>query len=321
MLIRPNDPFIRYTGRWYITETDAYSTANGNYLEFCFEGNTAVIHYDIDNCVSPFPHVYVRVDNGAFIETVIDKYLRISVEQGAHKVQIILKSSYEYQNRWTEPIEAKVDIIGIEAESFLPLEKDDRPTIEFIGDSITEGTLVDPQYKYHNDRRDLVYMNDSIAGYAWQTAKMLNMRLITMGYGSLGSTKGGSGGVPPVEESYPFFCENLPMPSANADIIVINHGTNDHHSDNETFKKAYASFLRSVRERNKKSIIICIAPFIGWFTQEVGEVVASHNEKYKDSVHYVDTTGWISPDPMHPLRDACVNIAKRLAKIIDDVYR
>ena len=318
MLIKPNDTLIRYTGRWYVDENEAWSSANGNYLEFCFRGDTAVIHYNIGNCVHPFPHVAVRVDGGAYVETVIDRFLRISADEGNHIVQIVLKSSLELQNRWILPLEAKVGILGIEAESFLHLPEDIRPTIEFIGDSITEGTMVDTQYKYRGDKTDLVYMNDSLAGYAWLTAKELDMRPVIMGYGCLGITKGGAGGIPPVEQAYPFYAEGLPKTSANADVIVINHGTNDMKAEREVYKEAYLSFLGSVRDRNKSSRIFCIAQFNGFYTEEVREVVASHNERRGDRVVFVDTTGWTTPKPMHPLRETCKDISKRLAKIIKE---
>ena len=56
MFIRPNHPYIRYTGRWNLTDSEAVSTANGNYAEFAFSGDTAVIEFGIEDCVIPFPH-------------------------------------------------------------------------------------------------------------------------------------------------------------------------------------------------------------------------------------------------------------------------
>ena len=320
MIIKPCDELIRYTGRWRVDENEAISTANGNYLEFCFKGDNALISYNIDDCQRPFPHVYIRVDGGAYVETAIDRYLRISAEYGVHKVELVLKSSLELQSRWAEPLVSKVGVLGIEAEDSLPLPEDKRPIIEFIGDSITEGTMTDTQYRYYGTKDDLVYMNDSVAGYPWQTAKALDMRLVTMGYGCLGVTKGGAGGIPPAEEAYPFYSEGYPMPSQNADIIVINHGSNDMKAERELYRNAYESFLDSVRERNRESLIFCIAPFVGVLSKEVSEAVESHNKRTGDRVVYVDTTDWIPPRPLHPLREACVDIGKRLAKIIEEEY-
>ena len=143
MIISPNDPLIRYTGRWYVSETEAVSTANGSYVEFAFSGDTAVIEFDIDDCVAPYPHIYMSVDEGAKVEVPLDKYIRITVEEGNHTVQMILKSSVESQQRWFAPLQSKTAIRTLEADAFLPLAPDTRPVIEFLGDSITEGVSID----------------------------------------------------------------------------------------------------------------------------------------------------------------------------------
>ena len=48
---------------------------------------------DIDRF--PFPHVYISVDGGAKIEVTIDRFVRISADEGEHKVLVIMKSSVE----------------------------------------------------------------------------------------------------------------------------------------------------------------------------------------------------------------------------------
>lgn len=319
MFLSPDHFLIRYTGRWYVTPEEVSSTANGNYLEYCFVGDTSVIHFNTEHCQQPFPHVYICVDAGAYIEAPIHGRLRISAEPGTHTVQLVLKSSLESQNRWTEPLVAKVGITGIEADAFLPLPPDDRPVIEFIGDSITEGTLVDGEDDWTAEK--LIYMNDALAGYAWRTAKLLNMRPVTMGYGRLGTTIEGNGGVPPAEQSYPCYFQDHPMPCANADVIVINYGTNDNRNGAEVFKPAYARFLASVRARNTDAVIFCIAPFGGFLNQETLDVVLEHNRKYNDNIHHIDTAGWTTPVPTHPLRDTCKDLSKRLAAEIKKVLQ
>lgn len=311
MLLAPNSDQIRYTGRWYATPEEVCSTANGNYLEYRFAGSTSVIQFNMQHCQHPVPHVCIRVDAGAYVEAPICDRLRITADPGEHTVQMVLKSSLEYQNRWEDPPVAKVGVTGIEADEFLPLPPDDRPVIEFIGDSITEGVLVDGERE--NTPEQFLYLNDSLAGYAWLTAKELNMRPVTMGYGRLGTTREGNGGVPPVEQAYPFYFQGHPMPCANADVIVINHGTNDKQNGADAFKPAYASFLASVRARNEKAVIFCVAPFCGCFDQETLDVVTEHNRKYNDHVHHINTAGWTTSTPVHPLRATCKELSKRLA--------
>lgn len=316
MIIKPNSEFIRYTGRWNVKETEAVSTANGNYIEFAFKGGEAVIGFETKNCKSPFPHVFISVDNGARIEVPIERFIRISAEPGEHYVQIIMKSSIETQHRWYRPVMSKVGLLDIEADDFVKLPEDNRKVIEFIGDSITEGVAIDMQYEHYGINTDMLFWDDSTAGYAWLTAKALGLRPVTMGYGSLGTTATGAGNVPPVEKSYPFYSDGEPMESVNADYILINHGTNDRSADKDEFKKAYYSFLKSVRERNINSKIISLTPFSGCLAKEIEETVTKYNAENNDDVFYIDSTGWIEPEPIHPTREGHKIVSKHLVEIL-----
>ena len=318
MIIKCNNNKIRYTGRWNVTEVSATSTANGNYFEFMYSGECAVIVFDTSYARVPFPHIYISVDGGANIEVSLDRYIRISAEEGEHKVCVILKGSVETQHRWFAPIEAKVSLLAIEADEFLDLPEDTRPIIEFLGDSITEGISIDVGYSNYGNNEDMVYWDDSTAGYAWRTAKLLNFRPIIMGYGCLGTTKGGAGGVPPVAESYKYYSNGYEMESQQADFIVINHGTNDRGADKEIFKRRYFEFLDIVRERNPLSKIISLTPFSGCLAKEIKEVVEKYNREKDDGIFYIDTTGWIEPEPIHPLRSGHKTVSEKLSKIIKE---
>ena len=93
MVIKPNNKKIRYTGRWNVKESTATSTANGNYFEFMYSGECVVIGFDTSYLRVPFPHIYISVDGGANIEVSLDRFIRISAEEGIHKVCVVLKSS------------------------------------------------------------------------------------------------------------------------------------------------------------------------------------------------------------------------------------
>ena len=111
MIIKPDSDKIRYTGRWNVREDSAVSTANGNYFEFMYSGECAVIGFDVSDLKVAFPHLYISVDDGAKIEVTVDRFIRISADEGNHKVGVILKSSVEQQRRWFAPIEAKVALL------------------------------------------------------------------------------------------------------------------------------------------------------------------------------------------------------------------
>lgn len=330
MLLSPNSPYIRYTGRWNVSESEAVSTANGSYAEFAFSGECAVVEFGIDHCTVPFPRVYISADGGADIEVPLDKFIRISApggnsipaEDGEHTVRIILKGSVELQNRWLHPLEAAVAICSIEADAFLPLPEDSRPVIEFLGDSITEGISIDVErrFAHYGGSRDMVFWDDSTAGYAWLTAKALNLRPVIMGYGCLGTTRMGAGNIPDVCESYPYYSDGCPMESADADFIVINHGTNDRSADRETFFRQYRRLLEVVRARNPQAKIIALTPFCGALAEEICEIVDAFNRETGDDVFYISTAGWIAPEPLHPTREGHKTVARNLAAILRDKF-
>lgn len=318
MFIKPDHPYIRYTGRWNVSENEAVSTANGNYAEFTFSGDTAVIEFGMDDCTVPVPHVFIAVDGGARVEVPLEKYIRISAEEGKHTVQIILKSSVETQNRWCRPLQAATALRSLEADAFLPLPEDNRKTIEFLGDSITEGISIDNNGKYtrYGSHLDMVFWDDSTAGYAWLTAKALDLRPVIMGYGCLGTTRAGAGGVPPAAQSYPYSMDGCPLAPSHADFIVINHGTNDRGADREVFMKAYQDLLQLVRQLNPASQIIALTPFCGALAEEILTVVDTFNRKQNDHVFYINTAGWISPEPLHPTREGNKTVCRHLTEIM-----
>ncbi|MBE6614815.1 MAG: hypothetical protein E7631_05885 [Ruminococcaceae bacterium] len=318
MIVSSNYPLIRYTGRWCVSDTEAVSTATGSYAEFAFSGDTAVIEFDINDCVTPYPHVYISIDEGAKVEVPLDKYIRITAEEGNHSVQIILKSSMESQQRWFAPLQSKISIRTIEADEFLPLPPDTRPLIEFLGDSITEGVSIDNigVYSRYGSYMDMVYLNDAVAGYAWLTAKALNLRPVIIGYGSLGVTRSGSGNVPPASQSYPYYKDGYPAEPISADFVVINHGTNDINASAYTFKQAYQSLLLLVRQRNPNAHIIALTPFNGTLAEEIRSAVENFNNEWDDSVFYINSTGWIPPSPIHPKREGHRIVSRYLSDIL-----
>lgn len=322
MIIKANDSHIRYTGRWNVKGELATSSANGNYFEFGFVGECAQIAFKTENLVAPFPIIYIIVDNGALVSTPLDRYHRITCESGGkHHVKVMMKSSLEKANRWPHPLQSAVMLIGIEADGFYDLPEDNRPKIEFIGDSITEGIAIDViEGTYHGEEHLPVHYNDSAADYSYLTAKALNFRPYSMGYGRLGICTVGNGDIPPVINAYGYYSDGEPMESVNADYIVINHGANDNWADSELFTDEYVKFLAYVRERNEKSVIIALTPFGGYKADEIGEAVVHHNEKTGDNVYYVDSRGWVPKEPLHPLRDSHKEIARRLSEFIRKTF-
>lgn len=309
---------IRFTGRWHVTDKIAVTTAPGSMIEIACSGNRIALHFDIATNQAPMPHLWISIDQGAKIEVPLDRYLHIEApHDGPHMVQIIFKSAVEIQHRWYEPLVGKVTFVGYEADCQEELPADSRKIIEFIGDSITEGVLIDAHYDPGKlDQVNRVYQDDATATYAWLTAEELGMKPIIMGYGAVGMTKSGQGAVPAVGKAYPYCYNNVPYHGSEADIIVINHGTNDMRSDEKLYVSAYTEFLHMVRDRNRNAQIVVLSPFCGVFDKTLSEFVAQYNQENEEKIVFISSEGWISRSPIHPNRDSHRIIARNLAKAL-----
>ena len=309
---------VRLTGRWGVCDGCAVTTAPGSVLEAGFTGELALLHFDTALNAFPMPHVWISVDDGAWTEAPLDRFLRVKTGgNGPHKVTVIFKSAMEMQHRWHHPLVARVAFRGMEAEGCAALLPDGRRIIEFVGDSITEGVLVDegcrqmpdtwPEEQYNRPCQD-----DATATYAWLTAEALGMRPVIMGYGAVGVTKGGCGGVVAAPDAYPFCFENTPYTGPEADVVVINHGANDRGSDAETYVREYRRLLDAIQKRNPRAVIVILSAFCGAFPAELRELAESWRTESGMCVHFIDTAGWIPLEPLHPGRGGHAAVAEHL---------
>ena len=312
---------VRLTGRWDVRDPNvATTTTTGAYVEFAFEGRIALAHFDILTNIAPYLHLWVQIDGGDMVETPIDSHLRVMAKtEGKHICRIIYKGGAEKDRRWFLPLTGKVSFVGVQAEKLIPIGEDTRPVIEFVGDSITEGVLIDMDWRdgclfelSYRDQALRRFQDDVCATYAWQTAEALDLRPVFMGYGAVGATRAGQGKVPAAPESYPFNFEGSPITHAPSKYVLINHGANDRGAPVELYLEKYAELLDVVRAHNPAATIIALSAFCGAHHAELGEMIVRYNEKNGCNVHFIDSNGWISPEPLHPFRDGHTTVANNL---------
>ncbi len=317
---------VRLTGRWDKTDPKAaVATAAGSYVEFAFEGKMALAHFDVFLNPEPRLHLWIQLDNGPMFETVVDSHLRvIAKDDGPHVCRIIYKGGTENDRRWFAPLTGKVSFVGFQAEKPIPIPADNRPVIEFVGDSITEGVLIDMDYGYageilhYNPQAARTYQDDACATYAWLTAEALDLRPVFMGYGASGCTKSGHGNVPATPEAYPFNFDGSPI-THTPDYILINHGANDRPKGAEEYLARYELLLDTVRGHHPNATVIALSAFVGAFHEELGEMIRCYNEKNGCNVYFIDSNGWIPVAPLHPLRNGHATVAEHLIPILKGI--
>lgn len=323
---------VRLTGRWDVSDPkQAVATATGAYVEFAFRGRTAIARFDNDMNRYPL-HLWLQLDGGPLFEAPIDYALRFSDpdsdETTLHVARVIYKGGTETSDRWYLPLRGKVTFLGVQlgdGSEPAPLPPDNRKTIEFIGDSITEGVLIDVDYHEgfrapsYLDQLHRAYQDDVCATYAWLTARALDLRPYFMGYGAVGMTKSGCSDVPALPESYPYNYEGSPVTYPSCDYIMIMHGTNDRKAGVPLYLEKYDVALDLIRSRNPSSVVIVLSPFVGFAHEELGAFVAEYNRKNGCNVRFIDASGWIEPTPVHPLRDGHRTVAEHLVPILRDI--
>ncbi len=315
------DKSVRLTGRWSELDGAATATAPGSSFKFAFKGTWATLRFDTFKNAHPYPHLWISIDGKGKIETPVSPFLRVEAEDDSeHIVTVIYKSAVEMWHRWYYPLTGKISFIGYEASESGTLPEDNRKTIEFVGDSITEGVLVenDKDHDKNDGMLNRPYQDDSTATYAYLTAQNLNLVSLHMGYGAVGATKGGCGSVPKASEAYPYCFDGHKVSYPSPDYILINHGANDRGATPEEYIKEYGILLDTIREINPASKLISLSAFCGAHHEELGEFIKKYNEENGCDILFIDSTGWVPVEPIHPLRDGHKIIAQKLTHVLKD---
>lgn len=322
MFIPYNSDSIRYTGRFAPYFESMTATAPGSYFEIAYSGDLCVLHFDVDHNLVPMPHLWIQVDGGAKTEVPLTRFIRIQAGEGSHVAKVTFKGVREIHHRWYTPLVGKISLKGFEADAPAILPEDNRKTIEFVGDSITEGVLIDESYRFdeHDDQNNRAFQDDATATYAALTADILGLRPLTMGYGAVGTTRSGCGAVPKAAEAYPFCFDGAPVTYGHPDYILINHGANDRSKSEEEYIREYRGLLDVIREQHHDSKIICLAAFCGVYPEALGKLIRDYNEENGDDIFFVDATLWVPLAPLHPLRDGHKIIADKLSAILKEKY-
>lgn len=315
MFIPYSDPAVRLTGRFYKENNAVSTTACGSHIEAAVYGDWTILYFDMTDLTPSFPQIYIQIDDGELVGSSVGSriYLRMK-EKKEHIIKIIFKGACEKQNRWYAPVQAKISFEGLEADAAGTLPADNRKTITFIGDSITEGILIHPeQTPFKDNLRDRVYQDDVTRTYAWIIAKHFNLRPAFCAYGAVGMTKSGSGEVPKFNESYPWCVEGKEFVDPyQPDYIMINHGCNDRGHTAEEYIEEYEKCLDMLRKRYPAAKIIMLSAFIGAHAVELKEFHKAYNEKNGTDIVFIDSTGWVPEKPTHPLVAGHETIAHHL---------
>ena len=310
--VGPDDPNIRYVGRWDTSAPDTYRGYwAGTSFTTAFTGGS--VRLRLGEAASPAgSDLYASVDGGPFhLYKNASGIVNLTPERltsGEHTLTVATRNIRDVAV-------FKGLLLDEGAGTVPPPER--RRLIEFVGDSITVG------YKTPNV---------SIESYAWLTGERLNADHTQIAYTGICLVDGVScNGLPPSGMSEQYF-KLQPLDYADSpiwendravpDTVVVNLGTNDARAkiDGATFRDAYAVFLERIRHRYPNAELVVVQPLNGYMNEESAEAARIRQSAGDAKLHVIATDGWLSErdgdytDALHPSAQGNVKMAERLTQ-------
>ena len=303
----PSDPNIRYIGRWERTNSTLYNGYwSGVYLRARFTGTSVGIRLDSNTGLA----VSIDGEPPRFMSGVagVNALNSAPLKAGEHTLQVG-SGGQNYEVGFQ-------GLVLDEGATTKPVLE--RPLIEYIGDSITQGN----------------------GSYAWLSAEMLgadhiqiafSARALTSGFGCANDKTG-------LDKQY-FRLKNFNHPqddppiawdfSYTPQIIVINLGQNDQCGQEppDTLTASYLSFVRNIRAKFPQTQIVALRPFSGAYADAERKAVETLNAGGDQKVRFVDTTGWLDKekedflDNIHPNASGSLKAAWHLANVLSPLLK
>ena len=311
----------RFFGRWDRRVANRAVTVNsGSYILARFTGASLSAAFDVSVNQPPFPTLAWRIDAGEWqeAEAAATVTLAEGLAQGPHTVMLMARGLDEHQQRWTKPLVASLTFLGLETahdgklEAALPAWDKPALKMEFLGDSITEGVLVQAE---REGRKSWPWRTDARLSYAGQTALALGAAWRQVGFGATGLAHGGSGGAPGALDSFNFFHADCPRDTWQPDVVVVNQGTNDGGMPANDYRPLYARYLALLRAAYPKAKIAALRPFCGAQAASIKAAVEACQAAGDARVYYIDTTGWYNGD-VHPNVAGSAALAAKLVQAL-----
>jgi lysophospholipase L1-like esterase len=325
---------LRFVGRWDRREPERAITVNsGSYLLAQFDATSISARFDVSGNRLPLPTITWRIDQGDWQEAEVAPIVQLaqglkplaSSDPAGHTLTLMARGLDEHQSRWSPPLVACLTFNGLELSEggklLEPLPEWDKPKLkmEILGDSITEGVLVHAE---REGKKTWPWRTDGRLAYSCQTAFQLGAQCRQVGFGAQGLTHGGSGGSAAAPDAFNFFYKSCPRDDWQADLVVINQGTNDGGAKTEKFRPLYRKLLDEIREAYPKAKIAAMRPFNGAHAADIAAEVKASNDAGDSNVFYIDTTGWLGKgdftDGLHPNVEGSGKAADKLTAALKE---
>jgi len=297
------DANIKYIGRWAEKDTYIQGYWEG-YFEVRFTGTSVKVKLRT-GC-----NLAVSLDGGELTEYRPARTTMSfsDLENTVHTLRVVSLAQSTFPK-------FKGLILDKGASTLPPAEK---PLVEFVGDSITEG--------YIGSATDGTQGNAGIYSFAYQAGDLLEANHNQIAFGGI-TMADGYGNLPEKIGMVTRYFQ-LSEPAAGdvaawdttrytPDAIVINMGTNDPPSSPD-FYASYLSFLQKLREAYPDTMLFAMRPFNGSHALNIQRAVKERTDAGDMQVYYMDTTDWATDttDGLHPTKAVNTAAAAKLADFL-----
>lgn len=210
-------------------------------------------------------------------QAVTNDPLWLTLDGRPHVVRIVLSGNTDEDRVWDGNQGFAVKALTTDGE--LQPVRLGRHSVTWIGDSLTAGCWVMGKYPAEDYRAE--------ANYAAVASDLLNARNVRIAYSAVGLSKPGTGGVPVLPEVLTAVDSKTTWQPVPTDLVVINVGTNDRHTDDTTFTVVLRRFLNQVQTLYPNSRLAVMIPFNQNFAAIIRAVVAEFMQ-----LQLIETATW-----------------------------
>jgi hypothetical protein len=311
----PQDANLLYMGRWDKSNASApHSYWGGAYIRTGFTGTS------LSAKLGKTADIVVFIDTKAAVIKLGSNgtvSLASGLAAGNHTVKLVARFA-------ADEIVFQGFTLDAGAKTVAPPAL---PVIEFIGNSITSGSIT---------------TNGNISAYPWLVGETLNADRAIISYPGTTLVNGyhlNFNGMPAIGMEVQYTKLNTPpLTPATTDpinkswdftdyipaVVVVNIGTNDGNGagvPTATFQTSYVNFLKLIRSKYPKAQIFALRTFGGYMATQTQAAVTQVVNAGDARLHYVNTTGWLvssdfGSDGLHPTDAGHVKLDGLLAPIL-----
>lgn len=304
-----------HSGRWYKKNVNGktyyYTSTDGSAIYFKATGSKYVEVSFMAQVAAAIPYFAYSVDGGKMKRQSVTKNRLNLGNAKTHYVRLVIDAMSEKEDRWAGEAGIGIgNITPVSSDGAVAAVKPENATIAFYGDSITQGIRV---------------LNSKLTpagasatnSFAWYCAAQLDLVPYYAGFGGSGIIQPGS-----FNNCINTILSNTAHRKAesyDADVIVIEHGTNDVYTYGEAFISEYKKVLNLLHQKHPKAKILAMIPFTQIHAEEIRAAAGAHPKWCT----VVETSSWhlSYTDGLHPNKSGAKKAGLKLAKKVASVRK